>query len=98
MALFSFAFSPTIRPPRSGGFSGNLCTAFWGQLSCSHRTALEATLSGVLFALRCRSIFLSLPRRDPHNVDGVADHVGGALLAFGASGHGQTFPSGPIMP
>jgi hypothetical protein len=30
------------------------------------------------------------PRRDPHDVDRVADHVGGALLAFGASGHCST--------
>jgi hypothetical protein len=31
--------------------------------------------------------FLNFPRRDPHDVDRVADHVGGAFLAFGASGH-----------
>jgi len=31
--------------------------------------------------------FLNLARRDPHDMDGVADHVGGALLAFRASGH-----------
>jgi hypothetical protein len=31
--------------------------------------------------------FFNLPRRDPHDVDGVADHVRGSALAFGASGH-----------
>jgi hypothetical protein len=30
--------------------------------------------------------FFDFPRRDPHDVDRVADHVGGALLAFRASG------------
>jgi hypothetical protein len=30
---------------------------------------------------------INLPRRDPHNVDRVANHIGGALLAFRASGH-----------
>jgi hypothetical protein len=25
--------------------------------------------------------------RDPHDMDGIADYVGGAFLAFGASGH-----------
>jgi hypothetical protein len=31
----------------------------------------------------------SLAGRDPHDVDGVADHVAGSALAFGASGHYQ---------
>jgi serine/threonine protein kinase len=31
--------------------------------------------------------FFNLPRRDPHDVDGVAGHVRGSALAFGASGH-----------
>jgi hypothetical protein len=30
---------------------------------------------------------INLPRRDPHAVDGVADHVGGSLLAFWSSRH-----------
>jgi hypothetical protein len=29
----------------------------------------------------------NLAGRHPHDMDGVADHVGGALLAFRASGH-----------
>jgi hypothetical protein len=37
--------------------------------------------------------FLNLPRRNPHDVDGVADNVGGALLAFGASGISSRFRS-----
>jgi hypothetical protein len=30
---------------------------------------------------------LDFPRRNPHDVNGVADRVGRALLALGASGH-----------
>src|SRR5215471_20881840 len=33
---------------------------------------------------------LDLAGRDPHDVDRVADHVAGAALAFGASGHTST--------
>ena len=32
-------------------------------------------------------ILLSLTCRNPHNVDRVADHVGGALLASGTAWH-----------
>ena len=34
-----------------------------------------------------RAAFFLYGPRDPHYMDGVADHVGGALLAFGATGH-----------
>jgi hypothetical protein len=34
-----------------------------------------------------RHFVFNLPDRDPHDMDGFADHVGGAALAFGASGH-----------
>jgi len=30
---------------------------------------------------------LNLAGRDPHDLDGVADHVGGTLLALGSAGH-----------
>jgi hypothetical protein len=36
---------------------------------------------------------LQYPGRDPHDMDCVADHVGGALLAFGISGHNGLPPS-----
>jgi hypothetical protein len=40
------------------------------------------------FPLRTRPDFvLDFPRRNPHDVNGVADRVGRALLALGASGH-----------
>lgn len=39
-------------------------------------------------ALLANSDFVfGLPRGNPHDVDGVADNVGGVLLAFRASGH-----------
>ena len=31
----------------------------------------------------------NFPRRNPHDVDGVADHIGGAFLALGSLGHGS---------
>jgi hypothetical protein len=40
---------------------------------------------GVLAVLGER--FLDLARRDPHDMDGVANHVGRTLLAFRACGH-----------
>jgi hypothetical protein len=41
-------------------------------------------------------IFPQSPRRDPRDMDGIADHVGGALLAFGASGHPANLLSAAI--
>jgi hypothetical protein len=32
-------------------------------------------------------VSISSPGGDPHNLDGIADHVGGALLAFRSGGH-----------
>jgi hypothetical protein len=37
-------------------------------------------------------IVLHLPRRDPRDHDGSADHVGQSLLAFGALGHQSPSP------
>jgi len=48
-----------------------------------------ATLAAPLGPLRGfdKAIF-DLPRRDPHDMDGVADHVGGAFLALAPRGMG----------
>ena len=35
-------------------------------------------------------LVLNLARRDPHDVDGVADDISGALLALGSLGHGAS--------
>jgi len=39
------------------------------------------------FGLGASNIFFDLAGRDAHDFDGVADHIGGALLAFRAGGH-----------
>jgi hypothetical protein len=44
------------------------------------RRRVFALVAGVKF-------FLALARRNLHDADGVADHISGALLSFGASGH-----------
>ena len=36
-------------------------------------------------------IFFLMPRSDPHDVDGVADNIGGALLALGSFRHRVSF-------
>jgi hypothetical protein len=48
---------------------------------------------GWILSLRlgCRHILGNLAGRDPHDVYGVADHVAGATLTFGASRHRYTF-------
>ena len=48
---------------------------------------LPSSWAALFLPSSARKDFLNLPRRDPHDVDGIADHVRGALLAFGASGH-----------
>ena len=32
-------------------------------------------------------VFFDFSRCNPHDMDGIGDHIGGALLASGASGH-----------
>lgn len=44
-------------------------------------------LSGLVLAVVGRFVFGFLAHGNPHDLDGVADHVGGALLAIGSSGH-----------
>jgi hypothetical protein len=50
---------------------------------CSCLPTFETAFTCVLW----RRIILHLLRRDPHDVDRIPDYIGGALLAFGASGH-----------
>jgi len=51
-------------------------------------TALESAFPGALFAVASWRLFLNLPGSHPHDVDGVADNIGGAFLALGSLGHG----------
>src|SRR4051794_24009228 len=50
-------------------------------------------------ALLTRSVFQFLgflAGRDSHHLDGIADHVGGALLASGASWHAYSVRCSPL--
>jgi hypothetical protein len=63
--------------------------------SAIRRRSLRARLSadGTTLFPTCKWIdfrFLNLSRCDPHDMDRVAGHIGGPLLAFGASGHNQS--------
>ena len=49
-------------------------------------TALEATLSGAA----SDRLLLNLARRNPHDVYGIADHVGGSLGTCRGLGHWDT--------
>jgi hypothetical protein len=49
------------------------------------RISRRVRSAGVLAVLGCR--VLNLAGSNPHAMDGVADYIGGALLAFRASGH-----------
>jgi hypothetical protein len=39
------------------------------------------------FFFWCRDFVLNLPRRDPHDVNRVTDHIGGSFLSLGAFRH-----------
>jgi hypothetical protein len=63
-------FFPSATTCKAG--SGSLTVAFRAQCFFWHR--LRPTLPD--------APFLNLTRRDPHDMDSVADHIGRALLAF----------------
>jgi hypothetical protein len=65
--------------------------AAWAISDCCSGVRLVAALTAALGAFGGPYHDLpQSPRRDPHDMDRVADHVGGALLAFGSSGHCST--------
>jgi hypothetical protein len=70
---------------RPSGRASDFRALFVGELGGAGVTTFEAALPSVFFALLGWGIFFNFPRRDPHDMNGVADHVGGVLLAFGAS-------------
>ena len=58
------------------------------------RAALEPAPPHVLLRRIGRRLnVLSLTRGDPHDMDGVTDHVGGSALALRASWHGSRIGS-----
>jgi hypothetical protein len=70
--------------PSSGGRVRNLRSLFGSEAVGPRLAAFAAALSP-LWGLT--QVFLDLSRGDPHDADGIADHVGGAFLTSGASGH-----------
>jgi hypothetical protein len=56
------------------------------QASRGDFAALQAALLAIFRSGRRLRIF-NFTRGNPHDMDGVADHVGGAALAFGTSEH-----------
>src|SRR4029079_11670229 len=50
-------------------------------------------LRSLVLAVVGREVLFLLPGQDAHDLDGVADHVGGALLAFGSLGHSMSHPA-----
>src|SRR5690242_7952596 len=80
----------------------------FGDFSPSFRTnnlrsllpaALTERLRGRVFPVIRAIVLRLLAGRDAHDFDGVADHVGGALLAFGASRHRRpSLPTQTLCP
>src|SRR4051812_1775292 len=77
-------------PPRSCRLPSNLGPPLGCQAFGSSLPAPQAAATSGIGHWR-RQLLLNLPRRYPHDVDGVADDIGGALLAFRTSGHLQFF-------
>jgi hypothetical protein len=82
------AFPPTGR----GGLPGDLLPPLGAHAFGPSLPAHPAQfLGGLVLAVVSGELFFDLAGRQPHDVDGVADHVAGAALAFGASGHFNRF-------
>jgi hypothetical protein len=81
-------FSSGNRPPcfRLGCFASDRLAFLWREL---FRSFLSANPPEFCRPLPCGvwGPLLNLPCRNPHDADRIADHVGGALFSFGASGH-----------
>jgi hypothetical protein len=85
--LFLRRNSPTFSPATERSFARNLGSPFGRHLRGPCLPAPASQLRrGTLGAIGFEFIGL-LAGRDAHDLDGVAYHVGGALLASGASGH-----------
>jgi hypothetical protein len=75
-------------PTRLCCLSSNKGSHLWLQLVRARPTAGASRSMNDLFRfIRRVGFFRYLPRCDPHDMERVADDIGGALLASGASGH-----------
>jgi hypothetical protein len=77
LALFLF-------PVGLSGYTGTIGFLLWRQPRGADLSALPAAL-GPLRGLP--QVFLNVPCRNPHDMDRVADHVGGTLFTVGTSRH-----------
>src|SRR4051812_214114 len=76
-----------LTPPGLRAFSGNPhALRFVDALSASDAT-LPTQFDGGLVLAVLGHWLLDFTRRDPHDVDGVRDHVSGALLTLRTFGH-----------
>jgi hypothetical protein len=76
-----------VPPPFCGGSSRDLCPFLRSHLRRPSLPAPRTQLGGsALDAIRFQFLGF-LAGCDPHDLDGVADHVGAALLASGTSWH-----------
>jgi hypothetical protein len=74
--------------PFFGSGSGNGRAPLGAKAFCSRLTSLAAKLGSGLVLFATGIVFLySLASRYFHDADGIADHVSGTLLSFGAFGH-----------
>jgi hypothetical protein len=79
-----------LRPSCFRGTSGDIGSARLRKCCCScasSRLAPKRTSVYGLDRFRLWQVLVFLAGRDPHDLDGVADHVGGALLASGSTRH-----------
>jgi hypothetical protein len=58
-----------------------------GDFKCTRRTPTSSGVLNIRFRNSSRELLSS-----PHDVDGVADDIGGAPLTFGSFRHGQKSP------
>ena len=69
--------------------TGGFAPGFRCQLGSPSGSALDTAAATEVYGFRTFLLpfLLNLAGRDPHDLDGVADHVGGTLLALGSAGH-----------
>jgi hypothetical protein len=93
MLCSGLQFIVSVRFPSSGsGFAGGSSTLFHGHLRRASFPASRAQLGGGAFGAVGFQFFGFLAGRDPHDLDGIADHVGWALLASRPPRHDETLP------
>ena len=61
-----------------------------GDFKCTRRTPTSGGVLSIGFRNSSRELLDQHPHRDPHDVDRVANDIGGAFFTFGAVRHLQT--------